>query len=118
MVNVETDPRTNIAECVIHEPDQPKKIIKVKYNPFMYMKDLSKTKHILYEYKSEDLIHSMKMKHGITITKLKTGNQKRLVDGYCYKVTSTKSQNNLINYFSDGGLNPFEKAKDGNGDYL
>ena len=40
LVNVETDPRTNIAECVIHPPDEQPRIIKVAYEPFMYMKDI------------------------------------------------------------------------------
>jgi DNA polymerase elongation subunit (family B) len=112
LVNVETDPRNNIAECIIHEPNQKPKIIKIQYEPFMYMKDLSKLKHGLYENRSEQIIESKRIKYGITITKLKTGNQKRLVNGYCYKITSRRSYNDIINYLTDGGMNPYEKAKD------
>ena len=118
LVNVETDPRTNLAECVIHAPGEPPRIVKIAYEPFMYMKDLTKTKYVLYPNKTEDMIHSKRMKYGIKITKLKTGNQKRLVDGYCYKYSSSKSQNDLINYFSDGGINPFEKARDIDGNFI
>lgn len=118
LVNVETDPTTNIAECIIHEPNKEPKTIKVEYQPFMYMKDLSKTKFKLYETKSDMHHESMKIKYGITITPLKTGNQKRLVNGYCYKITSRKSYNAIINYLSDGGLNPYEKLKDANDNFV
>lgn len=115
LVNVETDPNTNYAECVIHEPGKEPKIIKVEYEPFMYIKDLSKLNRELYVGKSDALKESMKIKHGITITPLKTGNQKRLVDGYCFKVTSRKSYNDIINYFKEGGLYPYEKLKNNEG---
>lgn len=114
LVNVETDPRTNVAECVIHEPNQPPKIVGIKYEPFMYMKDLSRIGRVLYAGRDEEYIKSKRIKYGITITKLKTGNQKRLLDGYCYKVTSHRSNNDMINYFRDGGIDMFEKLKDEN----
>jgi DNA polymerase elongation subunit (family B) len=112
LVNVETDPNTNYAECVIHEPGKDKKIVKIEYEPFMYVKDLEKLNRVLYPGKSEELKESMKVLFGIKIHKLKTGNQKRLVDGYCFKVTSSKSYNSIVGYFREGGLNPFEKLKD------
>lgn len=112
LVNVETDPTTNFAECVIHEPGKEPKIIKASYEPFMYMKDLSKHNIVLYAGKSDEMKESKRIKYGVTITKLKTGNQKRLVDGYCYKLTSRYSYNSIINYLKDGGIDPYEKAKD------
>ena len=115
LVNVETDPNTNFADCIIHEPNQKPRIEHIKYESFMYMKDLSKFDRELYKGKDKDYINSQKIKHGITITKLKTGNEKRLVDGYCYKVTSCRSYNDILNYFTEGGTNPFEKEKDKNG---
>ena len=118
LVNVETDSRTNLAECIIHPPGEAPKTLKIAFEPFMYMKDLDKTKYVLYTGKSDEMIHSKRMKYGINVTKLKTGNQKRLVNGYCYKYSSSKSQNDLINYFSDGGINPFEKAKDIDGNFI
>ena len=48
LVNVETDPRNCIAECVIHEPNKDPRIQKIRYEPFMYMKDLSKLNINLY----------------------------------------------------------------------
>src|ERR1035437_4649425 len=118
LVNVETDQNTNIAECIIHEPNQKPRIEHIKYEPFMYMKDLSKFDRELYKGKDKEYINSQKIKHGITITKLKTGNEKRLVDGYCYKVTSSRSYNDILNYFTEGGTNPFEKEKDKNNAFV
>lgn len=115
LVNVETDPSTDIAECVIHEPNEKPRIENIRYEPFMYMKDLSRIGRVLYPNKSDEYINAKRIKYGITITKLKTGNQKRLVDGYCYKITSHRSYNDIINYVRDGGLDPFEKLFDENG---
>lgn len=118
LVNVETDPNSAVAECVIHPPGEKSKIVRIVYEPFMYMKDLSKHNLELYAGHSESYIKSMQIKHGITITKLKTGNQKRMVNGYCYKLTSYKSYTNIINYIRDGGVNPYEKGVDENGNFL
>jgi len=118
LVNVETDNRTDIAECIIHEPNQKPRIEKIRYKPFMYMKDLSKHNIVLYPNNSDDYIESKKKKYGITITKLKTGNQKRLVDGYCYKITSHRSSNDILQYLRDGGIDPFAKLTDENGDIV
>jgi DNA polymerase elongation subunit (family B) len=104
---------TNIAQCIIHEPNKESRIENIKYIPFLYMKDLSKVKK-LYEGQSEQYIESKKIKYGITIIPLKTGNQKRLVEGYCYKITSSRSYNDIRNYFKDGGIDPYEKLIDDN----
>lgn len=118
LVNVETDSRTDIAECVIHEPNQKPRIENIRYTPFSYMKDLERYGIMLYPGKDEDYKESKRIKYGITITKLKTGNQQRLLDGYCYKVTSHRCSNDITNYFRDGGLDPFEKTYDDNGEIV
>jgi DNA polymerase elongation subunit (family B) len=115
LVNVETDSSTNIAKCVIHAPKENPKIIDVQYEPFMYMKDFNKLGIKLYEGHSTIYCESMAVKYGIKIKKLKTGNQKRLLDGYCYKVTSSKSYNSIVRYFTEGGLDPYEKEVDEKG---
>jgi len=112
LVNVETDSRTNVAECIIHEPNQKPRIEHIKYEPFMYMKDLSRLGRTLYPNSDESYIESKRIKYGVKIIKLKTGNQKRLLDGYCYKLTSHRSYNDIINYVKDGGIDPFEKLRD------
>jgi DNA polymerase elongation subunit (family B) len=118
LVNVETDPRTNFAECIIHEPNQPPRIEKIKYEPFVYMKDLSRFGRELYVGRDDEHIKSKQIKYGINIVKLKTGNQKRLLDGYCYKITSYRSYNDIINYVRDGGIDPYEKLTNENGDLV
>jgi len=118
LVNVETDPRTNIAECIIHEPNQKSRIENIKYLPFMYMKDLSRFGRVLYPNANESYIESKRIKYGIKITKLKTGNQKRLIDGYCYKLTSHRSYNDIISYLKDGGIYIYEKLVDENDDFV
>lgn len=118
LVNVETSSKTNQASCIIHEPNCEPVLQKVRYQPFIYMKDLSKTKHELYPNTAEDYIERKKVKYGITITKLKTGNQYRLENGYCYKITSDYSQNALYNFLSDGGINPWAKLRNDEGDYI
>ena len=119
MVNVETDSDTNVAECVIHEPGKPPEIRKVKYTPFMYMKDLALTQGKIQLYAHNPAIfESKKIQYGITITPLKTGNQKRLKNGYCFKLTSSKSYNSIINFLKDGKVYPYEKLRDEDGNEI
>ena len=83
LVNIEATSGSDIAECVIHEPNQKPRIENIRYLPFQYMKDLSRHGIELYAGRDEEYIRSKQIKYVITITKLKTGNQKRLLDGYC-----------------------------------
>ena len=53
LVNVETNPESNEAECIIHEPNKDPEIRRIRYTPFMYMKDLSKHKLELYADRRE-----------------------------------------------------------------
>jgi len=115
VTNIETDPRTSHAECVISEPNKEPRIESIKYEPFLYMKDISRLNIKLYENQSEQYIESKKIKYGITITPLKTGNQKRLVEGYCFKITSSRSYNDILSYLRDGGIDPYEKLTDDDG---
>ena len=110
LVNVETESTTNYADCIIHEPNTPHKIVQVKYTPFLYMKDLSKFGHVLYR-KNPEILEHKKIQFGITITELKTGNHDRLKDGFCYKISSSKSFESIISFLRDGGIYPYEKHK-------
>ena len=107
LVNVETDPDSNMADCIIHEPGKVPEQKKVKYTPFMYMKDLSLNNLILYPHHPE-LIENKKIQYGITITPLKTGNHKRLKNGYCFKISSSKSYNAIIDFLKDGKVYPYD----------
>jgi DNA polymerase elongation subunit (family B) len=116
LVNVETDPDTNIAQCIIHEPGKSPEIRPVTYIPFMYMKDLSLTPNKLKLYAHDpDILPNMMIKHGITITPLKTGGHKRMKNGYCFKITSSKSYNHIIEFLKDGRVYPYEKLHDEDG---
>ena len=112
LVNVETNSNNNIAECIIHPPGDSSKIIRVEYEPFLYMKDLSKHNLELYKGLTDDYVELKRLKYGVTVTKLKTGNQKRLVNGFCYKITSSKSYNDILNFLRDGGVDPYYKLRD------
>lgn len=118
IVNVETNQNNNIAECIIHEPNKEPRIERVVYEPFMYMKEMKNLGYSLYENSSDSMVRCKRIKYGITITKLKTGGQKRLLDGYCYKITSTKSYNAILNYLKDGGVNVFQKLYDVDGNVV
>ena len=117
LVNVETNSDNNIAECVIHEPGKDPEIRKVEYVPFMYMKNLKQNNLQLYPQHPE-VIENKKIQYGITITPLKTGNHKRLKNGYCFKITSSKSFNSIVNFLKDGKINPYEKECDDEGKFL
>ena len=114
MVNIETDPNTNVANCIIHEPNHPPRIELHLYRPFMYMKDLKKYNKVLFNG-DEQLEQSMRKMYGIEFKTLNTGNQKRLKDGFTILVTSTKSFNAILNYFRNGGIDVYEKAKTAGG---
>jgi len=117
LVNVEANPNVNYAECIVHPPNEEKQILKVQYRPFMYMRNLKKYGVTLYN--GDRGLQKEKMaSYGIQIESLKTGNQKRLEDGFCYKITSYKSYNSIIKFLSDGGAYPYEKATDDEGNTL
>ncbi|MFW6219928.1 MAG: 3'-5' exonuclease, partial [bacterium] len=114
MVDVRACYDSNVAKCIFHPPNGTKEIRDIKYQPFMYMKDLKRHGRSLYSGNRE-VINQKMIQYGIKIEKLKTGNQKRLVNGYCYKLTSTKSHSAISNFLDDGGIKPFERGVDENG---
>jgi len=117
LVDVQVDNSTNQAECVIHPPGEPKRIEKIKFEPFMYMKDLKKHGYKLYG--GNRLLQKTNMDlFGIKVKKLETGNQKRLVDGYCFKITSSVSFNAITNFLKKGGIDPYGKKIDTNGRWI
>lgn len=116
LVNVEASSYDNHADCIFHPPSGKKYIEKIKYEPFMYMKDLSKhIKGFKLYYGDKRLLKEKMLQYGITIKKMKTGNQDRLENGYCYKLTTKQPYNSIIKFLKDGGLDPYEKEYDLNG---
>jgi DNA polymerase elongation subunit (family B) len=118
IVNVEGDPGVNYCECVIAEPNKPPRVQKIQYEPFVYIRDLKKYDRELYKFSSKEFIDSKRKKHGITVTKLETGGFRRLINGYLYRVSSSKSFNDIITYFRDGGVDLYQKAVDEDGNLI
>lgn len=116
VVNVETNYKTNIAECVIHSPTGHT-IEEIEYTPFIFIKDLKANNIKIYNDDREVQLDYMKA-NGIEFTRMKTEGHPRLKDGYCWKVTSTKSSQAIYDFFTKGGLNLREIAVDENGDKI
>lgn len=114
LVNIETDSSTNEAVCFFHEPNGRKYQRIIQYEPFLYVKDLEKNGIDLYPGDMKHIESNKRVLYGIKIKKLRTDNQKRLEDGYCYRVSSTKSFNDILNYFKNGGLDIYQKQYDEN----
>ena len=113
LVNVEANPNNSYAECVVHPPKGQKEILKVDYISFTYTKDFGRNNVRLYRG-DEKLMQEKMIQYGVRVEKMKTGNQERLENGYCWKYSSYKSYNSLVYFFRDGGIYPYEKLLDEN----
>jgi DNA polymerase elongation subunit (family B) len=108
VVNVETFTYHNEAHCIIHEPGRAPYLHKEKFTPFLYLKDFKNYGINLYGG-NEDAFRGNAEKFGIKIEELNTGNQLRLKNGYCIKVSSTLSYNAITNFLKAGGLDMWEQ---------
>jgi len=117
LVHIEANPNENVADCIIHPPGGDKEVVKIPFQCFMYTKDFVKEGITLFNG-DKQLEKSMQIMYGIEIIDLETGGQKRLEDGYCKKITSSKSFNSIIEYFKKGGIYPYQKAEDEYGDVI
>jgi len=115
LVNVEVSRDKKEATCFFQKPNGESWIEMIPFTPFIYIKDLKAEGYQLYGG-DKGLQSSMMLKYGISITKMKTGNQPRLENGYKYKVTTTGTINDIFNFFQQGGMYPYEKkyGADGN----
>ena len=113
IVNVETDGNENVATCFIHEPNKEKRVEKIPFTSFIYMKDLKKIGHKLFNGNVEKY-KIMLQKHYIKIEKLKTGKQPRMENGYTYMISSTKSYFDILTFLKEAGLNPYQRVYDNN----
>ncbi len=118
LVNIETSPYTNYAVCYFHLPNNTKVKREIYYESFLYVRDLSKFGIELYPDRLKEIESHKKEQYGITIKKLRTDNQKKLEDGYCYKFSSTRSFDSIIKYIKDGGIDLYEKEVDENGNIV
>ncbi len=86
-------------------PDRGKVIETDTFIPFCWVGDLSKKNF----YNGNK--HAQKQaisKHGILIEKLYNGDDPRLSTGLNYLIKTTKSYRNLVSFFRQGGLNPWD----------
>ena len=109
IVSVEYDYKTNKIYKIIQDPEKGKHIKQDTFTPFLWVGDLSG----LNFYQNNKSQQKNKMgEHGILIEKLETGGNDRLEKGLTYLVKSIKGYTNLINFFKQGGIDPWnEKVK-------
>ena len=106
IVALEYDYKTNSIYKVIEDPVKGKQIKKEKFVPFCWVGDLRKCNF----YKNSKILQKEAMsKRGIIIEQLETAGNKRLEDGLCYLVKTTKTYRDLVSFFKDGGLNPWNR---------
>jgi len=109
IVGIEYDYKSNTIYKIYQDPVKGKMVKQDTFVPFLWVGDLTG----LNFYQDSKSLQKKKMgEHGILITPLKTYDNERLENGLKYMVRSMKSYTNLINFFKQGGLNPWgEKAK-------
>ena len=106
IVALEYDYRSNKIFKVIQHPTNGKQIKTDSFIPFAWVGDL-KGKNFYNGSK-----HAQKIamsEHGILIEKLDTHGDERMEQGLKYMVKTTKTYSNLVNFFKNGGLDPWDR---------
>ena len=106
IVGVEYDYKSNSIFKIIQDPEKGKVIKQDTLVPFLWVGDLTG----LNFYQDNKNLQKRKMgEHGIMITPLKTHGDKRLENGLRYMVKSLKSYQNLMSFFKQGGIDPWNE---------
>jgi len=110
IVAIEFDYVSNSIYKIKEIPGKGKEIRKDTFIPFAWVGDLRGLKF----YNDSKMAQKEAMtKYGIVIEKLETMDNERLKNGLTYMVKSLKGYRELIQFFRDGGCDPWgEKAKD------
>ena len=104
IVGVEYDYRTNKIYKVIQDPDRGKIVKPDTFTPFLWVGDLTEFNF----YQSNKTLQKKKMgEYGIIIEKLRTEGNARLENGQTFLVKSLKGYTELINFFKEGGIDPW-----------
>jgi DNA polymerase elongation subunit (family B) len=104
IVGVEYDYRTNKIYKIIQDPERGKIIKEDSFTPFLWVSDLNG----LNFYQKNKALQKKKMgEYGILIEKLQTHGNERLESGMPYIVKSIKGYTELINFFRQGGIDPW-----------
>jgi len=110
IVAIEFDYATDSIYKIKEPPGQGKIIKKDNFTAFAWVGDL---KGINFYQSSKALQKEAMSKYGIMIEKLETKGNKRLEDGLKFMVKSLKGYRSLIQFFRDGGADPWgERTKD------
>jgi DNA polymerase elongation subunit (family B) len=110
IVAIEFDYASNSIFKIKEIPGKGKEIRKDTFIPFAWVGDLRGLKF----YNDSKMAQKEAMtKYGIVIEKLSTGDNERLEKGLTFMVKSLKGYRELIQFFRDGGCDPWgEKTKD------
>jgi DNA polymerase elongation subunit (family B) len=110
IVSVEYDYVKDCIYKIKEDPIKGRSIIKDNFIPFAWVGDL---KSLNFYDKSKALQKQAMSKHGIVIEKLRTDNNEQLEKGLTFIVKSLKGYRSLIQFFKEGGIDPWsEKTKD------
>lgn len=110
IVAIEYDYRENCVYKIKEIPGKGKEIRKDTFIPFAWVGDL---RNINFYNNSKAAQKEAMTKHGITIEKLNTHNNERLKNGLTFIVKSLKGYRELVQFFREGGCDPWgEKTKD------
>ncbi len=104
IVGVEYDYRTNKIHKIIQDPKRGKMIKEDTFNPFLWVGDLT---GLNFYGNSKELQKKKMGQYGILIEKLETQGNQRLEEGMCYMVKCIKTYTDLVNFFKQGGLDPW-----------
>jgi len=109
IVAIEFDYVTDSIYKIKEIPDQGKIIKKDTFTAFAWVGDL---RGLNFYSSSKDQQKAAMTKYGIVIDKLETEGNERLEQGLKFMVKSLKGYRTLIQFFRDGGLDPWsERAK-------
>jgi DNA polymerase elongation subunit (family B) len=109
IVSVEFDYMTDSIYKIIEDPENGKIIKKDNFIPFAWVGDL---REFNFYNSSKSQQKSAMTKHGIIIEKLRTDGNERLEKGHSFMVKSLKGYRSLIQFFRDGGIDPWgEKTR-------
>jgi DNA polymerase elongation subunit (family B) len=104
IVSIEFDYLEDAVYKIKEPPGKPKTIQRDTFIAFAWVGDL----HGLNFYQSSKALQKQAMtKYGIVIDKLETGGNERLERGLKFMVKSLKGYRSLIQFFRDGGIDPW-----------
>ena len=105
IVGLEYEYRSNIIYKIIQHPEKGKVIRQDKLTPFLWVDDIT----CLNFYNGSKAMQRKKMmEYGITIEKLDDGGNERLSNGFNFLVKSSKGYRELLSFFRQGGINPWD----------